>query len=303
LHIHFATEAVTLWPNIKNLNIPIFITLHGVDINTYKNTWKSGKKGIIGRFYPKRLLKLAKYNNVYFIAVSKAIKKRAIEFGLPEDKITVIYIGLDVNKFKPNGLPILEREKNILFTGRFVEKKAPLLLIQAFAEVVKNIPDSKLTMIGDGPLLETAKKMAKGLNINVRFLGAVTSDIVAEELGKARIFCLPSVRAKCGDAEGLPISILEGMATGIPLITSSNGAVNEAVVHNITGICFEENNLQSLVDGLESLLTNDKLVEKYSKEGLKRAVEVFDNRKTVQHLEGLYSKKFFVSQKDNLNSI
>lgn len=293
IHIHFATQAVKLWPSIKHLNIPVIIMLHGADISIYKEVWESGSKGFTNKFYPQRLLKLAKASNVRFVAVSEAIKKRAIEFGLPENKISVSYIGIDTNKFKPSGLPLLEREKNILFIGRFVEKKAPLLLIEAYQQVLKQVPDAKLNMIGNGPLYEKAVNRAKELDVTVNFLGGLTSLGVAKELAQTRVFCLPSVTAKNGDAEGFGIVVLEAMASGVPVITSAKGGAGEGVIDKVSGICFEENDLEALTQGLITLLQDDTIATQYSEAAIKRVNEHFDNKITIKTLESIYASNSF----------
>src|SRR5690554_2782548 len=131
IHIHFATEAVDYWPSVKPLNIPVVITLHGFDITTHKSYWHN-QKSLFKKSYPYKLLLLSKDKNVHFVAVSEAIKQRAIEYGIPESKISVHYIGIDTDKFVMQGKPVIHRDKRILFVGRLVEKKGILYLLQAF---------------------------------------------------------------------------------------------------------------------------------------------------------------------------
>lgn len=253
VHAHFGTDATDIWPSVKALGLPMVVTLHGYDINIHRQWWESGRGGIHRRAYPRRLLKMAQDPAVHFIAVSQAIKRRAVEFGIPEDKITVCYIGVDTERFKPGGLPLEQRSKRILFVGRMVDKKAPLLLIHAYSEVRKQVPDAELTMIGDGPLLKEARLLAKTLGVPVEFLGAQDRDAVLRQLHLARVFCLPSVTASNGDAEGLPISILEAQACGIPVVTSAEGGL-EGIVDGVTGKGFIQNDLLSLIGALVTTL-------------------------------------------------
>lgn len=290
LHIHFGTQAVKFWPTFKALDIPTFITLHGADINLYKEHWESGKKGIAGRFYPQRLLKLSKHPNVFFIAVSEAIKQRALEYGIPENKIRASYIGTDINRFTPKGLSISQRQNKILFIGRFVEKKSPSSLITAFARIKESIPDAELDMIGTGPLLESCKDLANSLKVNVNFLGNLNSEQVAQVLSTTKVFCLPSITAKSGDAEGFGIVLLEAMASGVPCITSARGGAGEGVVDGETGICFDENDTDALASGLSQILTDKQLAERFSEAGLSRARTLFDNRVTSKHLTTVYDE-------------
>ena len=153
VHAHFGTDASDIWPSVKAAGLPMLVTLHGYDITIHREWWEAGHGGLRRRVYPRRLLHMAEYPTVHFIAVSKAVKERAIKFGIPEGKITVAYIGVDTRRFKLGGLPLEQRRKRILFVGRMVEKKAPLLMIRAFADVRRVIPDAELAMIGDGPCL------------------------------------------------------------------------------------------------------------------------------------------------------
>src|SRR5690554_1620536 len=288
VHAHFGTDATKIWPSVKAAGLPMLVTLHGFDINVRREWWEAGHGGLRGRVYPRRLLKLAQDPTVSFIAVSNAIKQRAVEYGIPEDKITVSYIGVDTQRFKPGGLPILQRKKRILFVGRMVEKKAPLMMIHAFAQLQSQISDAELVMVGTGPLLDDAKRLAKTLNANIQFLGSCTSSEVLVQLHQARCFCLPSITAKNGDAEGLPISILEAMACGIPIITSARGAVNEAVIGWRNGICFTELNQNELLSSLTRILTDDLLAISLASSARITAEDFFSIQEKSKELENIY---------------
>lgn len=249
VHVHFGNDATQIWPSVKAAGLPMVVTLHGADINIHREWWEDGHGGLLQRAYPRRLLRMAREPKVHFVAVSEAIKRRAIEYGIPEDKLTTCYIGVDTERFKPGGLPIKQRTNRILFVGRMVEKKAPLLMVRAFTEVRRQVPDADLVMIGDGPLLGDARELAQTLGVPVQFMGARDSDSVLAQLHQARVLCLPSVTAANGDAEGLPISILEAQACGVPVVTSARGGA-EAIVDRMTGHFVFEHDLQALIDAL-----------------------------------------------------
>jgi glycosyltransferase involved in cell wall biosynthesis len=290
IHAHFGIDAVDLWPSVCDLHVPMVVTLHGFDINIYREWWEAGHGGWLRRSYPKRLLSMAGHPAVRFIAVSKAIKQRAIEYGIPADKITVAYIGVDTHRFRPGGLPLTQRARRILFVGRMVEKKAPQLLIRAFAEVRKQAQDAELVMIGAGPLLDDAKALAEELSLPVKFLGARTSDEVITQMHEARVFCLPSVTASNGDAEGLPISILEAQACGLPVVTSARGAVGEAIVDGRNGVCVAEQNIHSLVVALTRILQDQESLIALSLNALQTISANFSIADTAHTLsEEIYS--------------
>lgn len=288
VHAHFGIDATEIWPSVKSADLPLVVTLHGFDINTHRSWWEAGKSGLRRRMYPRRLLKMATHPNVRFIAVSKAIKDRAIEYGIPEEKITVSYIGVNTERFKPGGQPISLRRKRILFVGRMTDKKAPLLMIRAFSKVRKKIPDAELVMIGDGPLLEQSKLLAEQLDTPVKFLGACTSDEVLQQLHKSRVFCLPSVTTPNGNAEGLPISLLEAQACGLPCVTTQHSGNIEAIREDITGIAVAENDIAGTSEALITAL-NTFNTDQTQESIAQYTSDYFKISNNTQALEKLYN--------------
>lgn len=292
VHVHFGTDAVDIWPSIKAVGLPMLITLHGYDINIHKEWWRAGHGGWRRKYYPQQLLSIAAEPNVRFIAVSEAIKQRAIAYGIDAKKIDVSYIGVDTKRFSPAGLPIVQRKKRILFVGRMVEKKAPLLLIQAFAQVIQSIPDAELVMVGDGPLKQQAEFLAKELGVTVHFTGALSSDEVLAHIHEARLFCLPSITAENGDAEGLPISIVEAQACGVPVVTTLHSGNPEGIQHSSTGFAVPEMDISALANAIKQLLLDEKLLATMSQLATVFSRELLPSYHQSIYLEVLYGKIF-----------
>lgn len=290
VHVHFGTDAVDIWPSVRKLGLPTLVTLHGYDISIYREWWEAGHGGLLRRAYPRRLLRMAKDPDVRFIAVSQAIMDRAIEYGIPAGKITVSYIGVDTQRFKAGGLPLDQRHKRILFVGRMVEKKAPLLMVRAYAEVRKNVLTAELAMIGDGPLLSDAKTLSAELKAPVEFFGACTTDEVLAQLHEAKVFCLPSVIAMNGDAEGFGLVILEAQACGVPVVTSALGGAKEGVLGGETGCAFDEHSMQGLVGSLLFFLENDQVALRASAAATRFMEACFDIRLCTRKLENIYEE-------------
>jgi glycosyltransferase involved in cell wall biosynthesis len=290
VHIHFGTDAVSFWPLAQQLKKPVVVTLHGYDITTNKSWWESGQRGKKRESYPEKLLEMAAHPLVTFIAVSEAIKECAIAFGLPAEKIKVAYIGVNTHQFYPAGEPILKRKKRILYVGRMVEKKGGAILINAYARVRKVVPEAELVMVGDGPLLKSYRDQATMLQVPVEFLGIKTSVEVKHLLDSARTFCLPSVTAENGDAEGLGVVILEAQACGVPVVTSARGGAKEGLIHGETGFAFAEHDEDALVEYLVKLLTDDELVDRISQSSVQFIAKKFDIAVCTQILEAHYEK-------------
>ena len=290
VHAHFGLDGTDIWPSVKAVGLPLLVTLHGFDVNVYREWWKSGKGGFLRRTYPRRLLRMSREPAVHFIAVSQAIRQRAIEYGIPADKVTVSYVGVDTRKFKPGGLPIGDRPKRVLFTGRMVEKKAPLLMVRTFAEVRKRLPDAELVMIGDGPLLNDAKELAGALTVPVEFLGARNPEEVLAELHQARVFCLPSVTASNGDAEGFGIVLLEAQACGVPVVTSARGGATEGIIDGRTGYRFPEGDEGELANLLQRALADERANAAMGAEASEFVRRSFDIRVCTRKLEEIYDR-------------
>ena len=296
LHVHFGVEAIHAWPIARALNLPMLITLHGYDISIRPEWWTSGSAGRAMQEYPRRLLELAKQPRTSFIAVSEAIRQRAISFGIPEAKITVQYIGVNIENFQPRGRPISERERRVLFVGRLVEKKGCEYLIRAFARVQPRVPDAKIIIVGDGHLRESLTKLAQILDVRADFLGSLPPVGVRRELELARVFCLPSVTTLNGDAEGFGIVLLEAQASGVPVITSASGGATEGILEGITGFAFDERDVLALADKLIYVLTNDLAAESMASAAPKFVAERFDIARCTEALETLWDKVSVTSE-------
>lgn len=290
LHVHFGTDAVIFWPTLRRLTQPVVVTLHGQDIRIRRDAWESNRLRYSKRLYPRRLLAMAANPRVHFVAVSEDIRRAAVQYGIPEDRITVCHIGIDLSRFRFSGAAIAQRPRRILFVGRLVEKKGAEYLIRAFARLTKHIPDAQLAILGGGPQSKTLQSLAAELAVQVELLGSVDRAEVSRQLERARVFCLPSITAANGDAEGLPMVVLEAQACGLPVVTSACGATTEGILHGRTGFAFPERDVDSLTEHLCTLLRDDDLATSMSQAAMRHVAQNFDIRACTRKLELLYDR-------------
>jgi glycosyltransferase involved in cell wall biosynthesis len=288
LHVHFGVDALDAWPLARALDLPMLVTLHGYDINIERQWWEAGHWGKQFRLYPQRLLELAATPRVHFVAVSEAMRRRAIDFGIAPDKIAVRYIGVDVRRFAPHGRPIAEREPRVLFVGRLVEKKGCEYLIRALAKVQAIVPEVLLVIVGDGELKDQLQRLAQQLQVRADFRGARSSAEVQQELALARALCLPSVTAANGDAEGFGMVLLEAQASGVPVVTSAKGGADEGVCESVSGLTFIERDIDTLASHLIRVLTDDNIAKSMALAGPQFVAQKFDLVKCTHALEMLY---------------
>lgn len=288
IHAHFGTNAVDIWPVAEKLRLPMLVTLHGYDINLRPQWWEAGRGGIRRRNYPHRLLAMAQHPRVRFLAVSHAIRQSAIAVGIPEKKILVHHVGVDIERFRPGGMAIAERPKRILFVGRLIENKGVEFLMHAFARLRVNVPYAELVVAGDGKLREHLRGLARYLSIPVRFLGTISAQDVKRQLDEARVLCLPSVTLPSGASEAFGIVLLEAQACGVPVVTSSPGGKKEGLEDGETGFAFAERDIDSLTRHLTVLLTDDKLLRRMSSRAVEFVRRSYDIRACTARLEELY---------------
>jgi glycosyltransferase involved in cell wall biosynthesis len=287
LHVHFGTNAEEAWPLALALNIPIVVTLHGYDAGTYASYWESGAGGRRYRRYPEVLRTMA-HHGARFIAVSDAIAESALEYGLPPESIRKILIGVDTTAINPGTTPICARPRRILFAGRFVEKKGAEYLIRAFNNVKAAVPDAELTLIGEGKLEPELKSLAESNAI--RFAGRMPAEQVLDEMQRAKVLCVPSVRAANGDSEGLPTVIFEAQASGLPVVTSARGGTTEGIIDGKTGIAFAERDHEALAAALIRCLTDDAFAAAASKAARRFAETSLEMSDKTGELESYYDE-------------
>jgi glycosyltransferase involved in cell wall biosynthesis len=200
----------------------------------------------------------------------------------------------------PNGIPVEDYAPNseqsyrvrqelgvepnavvILHVGRFTEQKNHSLLLRAFARLRSSQP-VYLLLAGGGELLEPIQQLARELGIaeRVRFLG-VRSDVPAV-LNAADIFTLPS------RYEGNPMSVMEAMAAGLPVVATAVGGVPELVEESVSGFLTPNEDLEALVTAFQCLVDSAELRRRMGEAALRRAHEKFDIRHTVRAYEDLY---------------
>lgn len=295
IHAHFAVDGLRVYPLAKQMNVPLIITLHGYDINIHKEWWHNGGGGRSMTSYPEKLVAISREENVHFLAVSEAIKVRAIDYGLPEEKITVSYIGVDCEQFKPSNIPVSER-KQVLFIGRLVEKKACQYLLSAFKNIQDKFEYLDLVVVGSGPQESMLKNLACEHDVRVRFLGALDGEQIKAELAKSRVLCLPSITAENGDAEGLPIVVLEAQSCGVPVITSARGGATEGIIDGVTGYAHKEKDIDELSSMLEKILSDDVLAEQMGLHAREYMLNQMDINSCTKILESIYDNVYMGKQ-------
>ena len=219
----------------KKTHTPLIVHFHGFDASEYATLKKYKVKY-------KELFSIARY----IVIVSNIMKEELKNIETDEDKFFYNPYGVDIDFFE--GTNPGDNPPNFISVGRFTPKKSPELTIRAFNEVHKEVKESKLIMVGNGPLLESCIKLVDELNLkeSVIFKGVLNSLEVKNILATSRAFVQHSVRAIDGDMEGTPNTILEASAMALPIISTQHSGIIEAVIHNKTGFLVKEHDYNEM---------------------------------------------------------
>ena len=252
LLVHFGPSALRLLPISRATGIPMIAYFHGYDIH-HKAIQSSCAKGYL------RLLKEA----ALLLCASDDIRRRLKSLGASEDHLHTLpaYVHLPLFPYSDHS----HRPPHLLFVGRFCETKSPHLLIIAFSELLKLLPQAQLTLIGSdggGELFEACRILARSLKIEerVRFMGALTHKEVAFEMQQARALVMPSLTTPInGDREGTPVAVMEACAAGLPVIGSAHAGILEQIQNEENGLLVREYDLEALTEAMLRICTDDAL--------------------------------------------
>lgn len=206
-----------------------------------------------------------------------------MKFGAPLDKIRIVPNAVDTDLFKPSE----EREESgLIWVGRMVPEKGLTYLIKALTIVIKEhfLKDINLKLIGDGPQLPFLMKMVRKFNLNkyVRFLGSRSRKEIANILARSSIFVFPSLR------EGMPLSVLEAMSCGLPVIGSRVVGLKNLVVDGYNGLLVPPKDPKSLADAITLLITDSILKKRLSKNAREYILRKHSYTQILPKLQRIY---------------
>jgi glycosyltransferase involved in cell wall biosynthesis len=195
-----------------------------------------------------------------------------------EKKIELISMGTDVSMFREEvNKKSLKKKYNVtskntlLFIGRLAEKKGLAYLIRAMPRIIKKEKNTLLLVLGDGPLRQQLEALTKKLNIqnNVRFVGYISGKDKVDYFRLADILVVPSIVTKSGDTEGLPVTIIEGMASGLAIVATNVGGAPDIIKNNKNAFMIEQKSPKQIAEKVLTLLQNPRKMRFLSREALK----------------------------------
>jgi colanic acid/amylovoran biosynthesis glycosyltransferase len=274
LHCHFGPVGLT-GLHLKELGVPgkFIVTFHGHDLSRFL---QMRGRGVYRRLFEKADL---------LLPISDYWKEHLIQLGADPDRVRVHRMGIDLDRFPfhprsahPSG------ETRLMTVGRLVEKKGIAYGLQALAGVLRRHPDWKVryNIIGSGKQEPNLRELIAQLGLEdcVHLVGAKTGDEVHQTMLDSDIFMLPSVTDDNGDQEGVPVSLMEAMASGLPVLSTLHTGIPELVQDGTSGFLAPEKDVEALSDRLEFLISHPEAWEAMGRSG-RRRVETNHNIKRL----------------------
>lgn len=270
LHNHIATATCTVAMLTSRISgIPFSFTIHGPDIFFEPKHWRIDAKIAEARFVA---------------CISDFCRSQCMIFADQAhwDKLNIIHCGIDPDRYRA------ERTRDpaaphLVFVGRLAGVKGVPVLLDALSRLAAEIPGLRVTLIGDGPERAGLETRARelGLGETVRFAGYMSQDAVAEMLSDADALVLPSF------AEGVPVTLMEAMASGLPVLATRVGGISELVEDGVSGYLVPPGNTGALTTRLRDLLGDARLRARMGAAGRAKVAADFNQQTEAARLARL----------------
>jgi colanic acid/amylovoran biosynthesis glycosyltransferase len=292
IHSHFGHIG---WANLviaQREKIRHVVTFYGADVSllpTQDKRWLSRYRELFDKAD-------------FFLCEGPHMAKELIKLGCPKEKVKVHHLGIEIENipYKPrrwqDGEPL-----RVLLAASFREKKGIPYALQALS-LVQHIVPVEITIIGDAGSDRSSKKEKRrileiiannGLQLNTRLLGYQPYSTFFDEAYKHHVFISPSVTASDGDTEGgAPVSLIEMIATGLPVVSTSHCDIPEVVRYGIDNWLAEERDVPGLVSKMQWLIENTDKWENFLLEGRRHIAREFNALQQGKRLSKIYYDVF-----------
>src|SRR5437762_4667634 len=282
MHIYFGHTGVHLLPFIEQWDKPCVVSFHGADVALKQDV----------KDYPEKLQRL--FGAVPLVlARSQSLANRLIDLGWPAEKLRINRTGVPLSEF-----PFVYRQPpkdgkwRVVQACRLIPKKGVATSLRAFAIFKKDNPEDEFIIAGKRPLQPELEMLAAGLGIfkNVHFVGFLSQPKLRELYASSHLFLHPSETSPNQDQEGVPNSILEGMATGLPVAGTRHGGIPEAVEHGRTGLLVPEEDHIALANAMQKIIDSPGIFKQMGLRARAAVTDRFEQEAQIDQLESFYEE-------------
>jgi colanic acid/amylovoran biosynthesis glycosyltransferase len=280
MHIYFGNTGVHLLPLIERWDRPCLVSFHGMDVQS-----RPEEPG-----YDQKLRRLLQVVPLVLVR-SRSIANRLLLLGCDRSKIRLNRAGIPLDGFPHISRPApANGEWRLVQACRLIPKKGLPTSLKAFANFAQTYPKARFTIAGEGPMRQDLAKAVQdlGLGEQVRFTAFLDQSQLRALYEESHIFVHPSELPEDGNQEGIPNSMLEAMATGLPVAATKHGGIPEAVIDGQTGYLVAERDHQALANALLRLAGDLTTWRKMGQAATAAVVEHFELSKQIHVLESCY---------------
>ena len=280
LHIYFGHIAVHLLPLIHSWPHPSLVSFHGADVLVDMD------KPAYRRATQRMFAAVRK-----ILVRSDSLGRAIVQLGADPSKIEIMRTGIPLGEFVFRGRPVPENGQwQLVQACRLIEKKGLRTTLRAFSAFAHAYPRATLQILGEGPLLGELRELAAtlGLTDRVLFRGLVSQDELRETFYRSHLFLHPSETGGDGNQEGVPNSMLEAMASGLPVFATVHGGIPEAIKEGVSGVMVAEGDDKALSQALLDAVKSPDLLAKMAKAGAETVSQNFEQASQVKRLEEIY---------------
>jgi len=278
LHAHFASgPALSAMTASVETHIPFGFTAHAYDIYREPIDWNLMREKCRAAAFVRCI---SRFNRNHLIQKT----------GIEDEKFIVIPCGVDTGRFRPSEEKRKGStgKKTILTAGGLVPPKGIPRLLEAMADPRLRKLGCRLIIAGDGPEKAGLESQALDLGVDATFLGGVANESMPLLYHEADLFVIPCVTATDGHHDGIPVALMEAMASGVPVVSSSISGIPELIENEKSGLLTPEGSTKPLVDAIHRVLTDDDLSFRLSRAGRERVLDRFDIQDVARNLYTLF---------------
>lgn len=280
LHIYFGHIGVHLLPFLRLRALPTVVSFHGADAQVD-----------LDRPAHREMTREMLAHATLVLARSESLADRIAALGCDRSKLRIHRTGLPLE-----AIPVLHRETpadgawRCVQACRLIPKKGLSTTLNAFATFTQKHPSATLTIAGEGPMLPALREQAAhfGIADRVRFTGFLSQEQLRNLYAESHLFLHPSELGPDGDQEGVPNSLLEAMAGGLPVLATTHGGIPEAVEHGTTGLLVPERDHEALAREMLALTGDSARYQQIAAAGAESVRTRFDITAQTRVLEGYY---------------
>jgi colanic acid/amylovoran biosynthesis glycosyltransferase len=282
MHVYFGHTGVHLLPFIQEWDQPVVVSFHGMDIQS-----RPQQEG-----YDEQMRELVRTLPLV-LARSKSLFAALEKWGCPREKLRLNRTGIPLDQFSFVQRPLpVDGSWRFVQACRLIEKKGLFTALRAFARFHAQHPRARFVIAGEGPMKEQLAAFIAELGIGgaIELRGFLSQRDLAALFAQSHVFLHPSEMPPDQNQEGVPNSMLEAMATGLPVVATTHGGIPEAVTHDRTGLLVPERDHEALARALEQITGDADFLYILGQAAARAVREDFEQGKAIEKLEGFYDE-------------